>query len=75
MKESKLNYTIFIREIKMPATVRAFTVPDEDGNFNVYINECLSEEAKRKSLDHEKMHISRDDFIAEAPARLIEATL
>ena len=70
-----MNYTIIIREIKMPATVRAFTVPDEDGNFNVYINECLSEEAKRKSLDHERLHITRNDFISEAPARLIEAKL
>ncbi len=75
MKESKLNYTIFIREIKMPATVRAFTVPDEDGNFNIYINECLSEEAKRKSLDHETLHIKRDDFISTESARLIEAAL
>ena len=29
---------IHIREIKMPLTVRAFTVPDSNGDYNIYIN-------------------------------------
>ena len=30
--------SIFIREMKMPLTIRAFTVPDENGDYNIYIN-------------------------------------
>ncbi len=45
---------LFIREIKMPLTIRAFTIPDANGDFNIYINEALSDDAKKKSLAHEK---------------------
>lgn len=61
-----------IREIKMPLTIRAFTVPDENGDFNIYINESLSDEAKRRSLAHEEKHIQRNDFQSCALAREIE---
>lgn len=70
-----MNYTLIVREMKMPATVRAFTVPDADGNFNIYINKDLSDDAKKKSLDHEKRHISRNDFSACELARVIEDEL
>ena len=30
--------SIFIREMKMPLTIRAFTVPDANGDYNIYIN-------------------------------------
>ena len=46
----------------MPLTIRAFTLPDANGDYNIYINESLSEEAKAKSLEHEKRHIERGDF-------------
>lgn len=42
--------SIFVRAVKMPITLRAFTLPDADGNFNIYINEALSDEAKKKAL-------------------------
>ncbi len=64
---------IFVREIKMPLTIRAFTVPDANGDFNIYINEDLSDAAKWKSLEHEKTHISRNDFQKEISAKLIES--
>ncbi len=63
---------IFIREIKMPLTIRAFTVLDANGDFNIYINEDLSDAAKRKSLEHEKNHISRNDFQKDLSVKLIE---
>lgn len=67
--------SVFIRSIKMPLTLRAFTIADADGDFNIYINEALSDEAKRKSLEHEKLHIIRNDFASPATARTIEALL
>ena len=66
---------IHIREIKMPLTVRAFTVPDSNGDYNIYINMDLSYEAKRKSLAHEKNHIQNDDFSKDVPAHIIEMML
>jgi hypothetical protein len=64
--------SIFIREMKMPLTIRAFTVPDANGDYNIYINNDLSEEAKEKSLKHEKMHIENNDFSSSELARVIE---
>ncbi len=62
----------FIRQIKMPLTIRAFTIPDANGDFNIYINENLSNEAKKKSLAHEKYHIENNDFQKNEFARIIE---
>ena len=64
--------SIFIREMKMPLTIRAFTVPDANGDYNIYINNDLSEEAKEKSLKHEKKHIENNDFSSSELARVIE---
>ena len=67
--------SIFVRAVKMPITLRAFTLPDADGNFNIYINEALSDEAKKKSLEHEKRHIKRIDFSYSGSAGLVEAII
>ncbi len=53
---------IIVRRIPLPPHVRAFTMPDAQGDYNVYINSCLSEEQQRSSLQHELRHIRRDDF-------------
>lgn len=73
-KESPLN-EIFIRLISMPVGVRAFTIPDADGNYNIYINSRLSAEQQKRSLYHEKMHIQRDDFYKDTSACVIERNL
>ena len=61
-----------VRQIKMPLTIRAFTLPDANGDFNIYINQDLSDEAKRKSLAHEDLHIENNDFQKNEFARIIE---
>lgn len=66
---------IFIREIEMPLTIRGFTVPDANGDFNIYINRDLSDAAKRKSIEHEKTHIKRNDFQKDLSVKLIESTV
>ena len=63
---------IFIREMKMPLTIRAFTVPDANGDYNIYINSNLSDEAKEEALKHEKLHIEKNDFSSSELARTIE---
>ena len=56
----------------MPLTIRAFTVPDENGDYNIYINSDLSDEAKAEALEHEKSHIENNDFSSDESARKIE---
>ena len=53
---------IIVRKIPLPLHVRAFTMPDAQGDYNVYINSVLSEEQQEASLRHELRHIRRDDF-------------
>ena len=66
---------VIVRIISMPLSVRAFTVPDAQGDYNVYLNGLLSDEQRKKSLVHEKEHIRRGDFFKELPVRVIESTV
>ena len=63
---------VIVRLIAMPLSVRAFTVPDEQGDSNIYLNEALSDEQLQKSFIHEQNHIQRGDFCKDLPARVIE---
>lgn len=52
---------VFVRIKKLPYHIRAFVMPDEEGDYNVYINEHLSEEAQKEALAHEMRHIATGD--------------
>ncbi len=67
-----MKENIYIRKIPLPFSVRAFTLPDAQGDYNIYINERLSSEQQEKSLAHEKKHIQRGDFLKEESALTIE---
>lgn len=67
-----MNEDIIVRYIPLPATVRAFTLPDSQGNYNVYINCDLSAEQQRRSFEHEALHIANDDFYKDESAVSIE---
>ena len=65
---------IIVRMMALPPHVRAFTMPDAQGDYNIYINSALSSEQQKKSLLHELRHIQRDDFYRrDVSARQIEA--
>ena len=66
---------IIVRLISLPLTVRAFTIPDEQGDYNVYLNCALSAEEQKKSLQHERRHIENGDFYKELPVKLIESSV
>lgn len=47
---------------------------DDDGDFNVYINALLPDEAQKESYMHELEHINRDHFYQkEKPVSVCEA--
>lgn len=50
------------RLVKLPASVRGFTLVDEDGNYNIYINKNQATERARSAYKHEVEHILAGDF-------------
>lgn len=67
-----MSENIIVRYIPLPVTVRAFTIPDASGDYNVYINSSLSSEQQRKSYEHEALHIKNGDFFRDEDAVEIE---
>ena len=66
---------IFIRALVLPLSVRAFTLPDAQGDYNIYVNCALSEEQQMRSVQHEKLHIRRGDFFKDESAAQLELEL
>lgn len=66
---------IIYRYIDAPTTVRAFTIVDENGDYNVYVNSSLSPEARERAIKHELKHIEQGDFDKDLPAHLIEKAM
>ena len=63
-----MGSNIFIRIVKLPSdSVRAVTIPNDDGTFDIYINARLPEELQRKALEHELNHIRKDHFYNDDP--------
>ena len=63
---------VIVRFVPLPVHVRAFTIPDAQGDYNVYINEQMTGEQQKRSLAHEKHHIDNDDFSKNRTATEIE---
>lgn len=61
-----------VRLIKLPLTVKGVTVPDADGNFNIYINKGLTFEEQQKAYMHEIIHISNKDFESNENINVLE---
>lgn len=53
---------ILTRVIALPAGVRAMTVIDENGDYNIYINAALTREAAARAMRHEMRHIRQGHF-------------
>ena len=58
----------FVRLVPLPASVHGVTLPNDDGTFDIYINEMLSEAMRKDRLQHEIKHIREDHFYQEAKA-------
>ena len=56
---------IFIRYVKLPASVKAFTMTDGNDDYNVYVNSELNSIEQKKAIDHEIRHINGDHFYRE----------
>ena len=63
---------VIVRLADYPLCVRGFTMKDEEGTYNVYINSRYSYAQQQKTLKHELTHIQNDDFEKDLPGSLIE---
>ena len=63
---------IVVRLMPLPMHVRAFTIMDAQGDYNIYINDAMSAEQRRRSFAHEKQHIENGDFSKDRRATEIE---
>lgn len=59
----------------LPGSVKGATGEESDGTSIVLINECLSDEAKKATYDHECEHIRNGDIRSERTAHEIEAEM
>ncbi len=50
---------VFIRTIAMLPHNYAFVMEDEDGDYNIYINENVPDNKLREIILHELMHIAK----------------
>lgn len=46
----------------MPATIKAYTVNNQDDSFTIVLNSRLSREQHLRSYHHELTHIERGDY-------------
>lgn len=64
----------FVRYITFPARVDGVTIPNDDGTFDIYINQNLCPEKQIATLQHELAHIKADHFYDDIdPVDQIEA--
>lgn len=63
---------IFVRLVALPIAVRAVTLPNDDGTFDIYVNSNLAEELRQKALAHELEHIRQDHFYNDDPVWINE---
>lgn len=53
---------MIIRKIDLPTEVSGITVLDENGDYNVYLNDKLSYDAQADAFRHEVEHIRQGHF-------------
>ena len=61
-----------VRMVNLPGDIHGAVRLSDDGFANIYINDALSPQAKRKAFAHEKKHIDNGDFYNGKPIQDIE---
>lgn len=51
-----------VRLVPLPSSIRGFTIPDENGDYNIYLNDQLFGDELNDAYDHEVEHIENGDF-------------
>ena len=57
---------IIIRYVRLPASIRAYTLTDDNDDYNVYVNSALNSIQRQRAIDHEIRHIKGDHFFRDS---------
>ena len=52
--------------------MRAVTLPNEDGTYDIYVNEALPAELRQRAAEHELRHIQQNHFYDYNPVWINE---
>lgn len=63
---------IFFRPFNGPLSVRGFVYEDKNGDFTVFVNDDLSDEAKDRVRKHELDHIKKGDLRSEQSGSVLK---
>ena len=66
---------IITRLIDMPTRIKGFTLPDPDGNYNIYLNQNLTQEEIDEIYRHEIKHIELGHFCSFKTVAELEAEI
>ncbi len=64
---------MIIRKMDLPIGVDGITVLDENGDYNVYLNDRLSYDAQAEAFRHEVEHIKQGHFYKNEDIKKIES--
>ncbi len=64
---------VFVRySEELPYGVHGMVMPDENGDYNIYINSRLSCDEQKKALKHEMTHIKNGDYDSNSSIERVE---
>lgn len=63
---------IVVRLADLDPRVKGFIKPDNNGDYNIYINCNLCEEVQKETLKHELNHIEHNHLFSERPVKELE---
>lgn len=61
-----------VRVVNLPGDVHGALRVDSENFGNIYINDALCPEARRRAFDHEIRHLLREDLFSDAPIEEVE---
>lgn len=64
---------IYIRSLhRLPTQIKAVTIIDQNGDYNVYVNANLNQDTQDKACKHELNHIYENHFYDHQPVLINE---
>lgn len=65
---------VIIRKIDLPHSIKGLTVLDENGDYNIYLNDRLAYETQTRAFRHEIEHINQCHFYTYEDLGTLEET-
>lgn len=64
--------SVIIRKIDLPVGIDGITVLDENGDYNMYLNDRLSYDMQAEAFRHEVEHIKQGHFYTYEDIKVLE---